>query len=738
MNRVKNFDATGIAPNGFLFAGDLNAIQDAAAAVTDFGQTISVSSLAVGESGLQILHFGSGEARISGLLRTDGIFRGLGGIYSGAFTTTQRNAIASGSRPYGLVITNTTTNQLEWNSNTDPSPTWFSVASDGLGYVNTQNGVTFGSDTTLHRTAAATVQLGTASQAGTLQIGSTAQPGLLTLYGQTLTGIRLQFINGTDTQPTFTQLTNGTHNWGPGGSTITDTSAARTAPGVLTFTNTVNAISGYQVNGTALSASHLSNGVTGTGAIVLANAPTFTGIPTSVTPPTSDNTTKVATTAWVVAQGYVSTTGIAVSSVFNRTGAVSASAGDYTAAQVTNAADKSSASAQIFSGPISTGAAINSFANLGVAIWSSTSEYISSTATSTFMNSAVQNDTAFRFSILVDGTHKWSTGLAASDTSMARTGAGILTVTNTVNALNGFEVNGVALAASHLSNGVSGSGAVALITSPTLVGTPLAPTAATSTNTQQIATTAFVNSFHAAQAATVAPLMNGSSAVGTSTLFARQDHSHPSDTSRASLSGATFSGLVTIPTLAVTGTITAPTVTTASGMSGSPGASTGALLNSGGVLQVSRSGASGTAAITITQPGTDTQFRMYIDNWGAHFWGAGGAQDVVLDRSAAQALRIRSPLGTAYLIMGDGANLGTIEAGGTQGLLINTSSAQKLGFFGNTPITRPGTGGAVGNITSLNSVNAFTGQQYAGTVGTSYYTVGDIVTALKNLGLIAA
>lgn len=54
--------------------------------------------------------------------------RGLGGLFAGSFTTTQRDAIASGFRPYGLVILNTTVNRLEWNSSTDASPNWQPVA----------------------------------------------------------------------------------------------------------------------------------------------------------------------------------------------------------------------------------------------------------------------------------------------------------------------------------------------------------------------------------------------------------------------------------------------------------------------------------------------------------------------------------------------------------------------------------------------------------------------------------
>lgn len=60
--------------------------------------------------------------------------------------------------------------------------------------------------------------------------------------------------------------------------------------------------------------------------------------------------------------------------------------------------------------------------------------------------------------------------------------------------------------------------------SPTFTGVPVAPTAAVDTDTTQLATTAFV----VAQAATVAPLANGTAAVGTSKKYARQDHVHPS------------------------------------------------------------------------------------------------------------------------------------------------------------------------------------------------------------------
>jgi hypothetical protein len=109
------------------------------------------------------------------------------------------------------------------------------------------------------------------------------------------------------------------------------------------------------------------------------------------------------------------------------------------------------------------------------------------------------------------------------------------------------------------------------IASPSLTGTPLSTTAAADTNTTQIATTAYV----VGQAGSATPLVNGTAAVGTSLRFARQDHVHGTDTSRAPLASPTFTGTVTIPagasisgfaplaSPAFTGTPSLPTGTTA-------------------------------------------------------------------------------------------------------------------------------------------------------------------------------
>ncbi len=68
--------------------------------------------------------------------------------------------------------------------------------------------------------------------------------------------------------------------------------------------------------------------------------------------------------------------------------------------------------------------------------------------------------------------------------------------------------------------------------SPTFTGTPNVPTADADTSSKQIASTEFV----IGQAANTAPLMAGVATAGTSKKFSRQDHVHPNDKSKVSIS----------------------------------------------------------------------------------------------------------------------------------------------------------------------------------------------------------
>ena len=119
-----------------------------------------------------------------------------------------------------------------------------------------------------------------------------------------------------------------------------------------------------------------------------------------------------------------------------------------------------------------------------------------------------------------------------------------------------------ALSHSHAISDVTGLQSAldtkAPIASPSLTGTPTAPTAGADMNTTQLATTAFV----LGQAGTSAPSMNGTAAIGTSTRFARADHVHPTDTSRAPLASPALTGTPAAPTPA-NGTNTTQIATTA-------------------------------------------------------------------------------------------------------------------------------------------------------------------------------
>ncbi|QHJ82389.1 MAG: hypothetical protein [Bacteriophage sp.] len=89
--------------------------------------------------------------------------------------------------------------------------------------------------------------------------------------------------------------------------------------------------------------------------------------------------------------------------------------------------------------------------------------------------------------------------------------------------------------------------AKAPLASPDFSGTPTSTTAVTDSSSTQIATTAFV----VGQAASVAPVVDGTATVGTSLRYARQDHVHPTDTSRAPVASPSLTGIPLAPTPAV-------------------------------------------------------------------------------------------------------------------------------------------------------------------------------------------
>lgn len=122
---------------------------------------------------------------------------------------------------------------------------------------------------------------------------------------------------------------------------------------------------------------------------------------------------------------------------------------------------------------------------------------------------------------------------------------------------------------------VAASSGKANIDSPTFTGAPSAPSPSNGDSSTRLATTAWVQANAVGSApATTAPVMDGTAAIGVSAKFARADHVHPTDTSRASVAyvdaqlataasvayvDAQDATKATLTSPAFTGTPTAPT-----------------------------------------------------------------------------------------------------------------------------------------------------------------------------------
>lgn len=147
------------------------------------------------------------------------------------------------------------------------------------------------------------------------------------------------------------------------------------------------------------------------------------------------------------------------------------------------------------------------------------------------------------------------------------------------------------------------AGNVGLALTPAGTGTVTAPTPSTNDNSTKVATTAFV----VGQAASATPPMDGSATSGTSLLYARQDHVHPTDTTRAPLASPNFTTQAQITTAGNTVTLTAGAGGSLLVGGSQVGMGTGSVSSvavSGGTTGLSTSGGPITGSGTITLGGT--------------------------------------------------------------------------------------------------------------------------------------
>jgi hypothetical protein len=382
------------------------------------------------------------------------------------------------------------------------------------------------------------VNIGTSGVAGSttnIAIGSTTGTSTTTLQGNvTASGLTLDLGNSTATSASYTL---------GGGASISG--ATKTVNigtgGVAGSTTTVNI-------GSTLNTTNVNFSVTN-GTISLG------GNATAATQAVDTNSTALATTAFVVGQAGSATP------LVNGTAAVGTSL-RYARQDHVHGTDTTRAplASPTFTGtPLSTTAAVDTnTTQIATTAYVVGNGYLkSATASSTYAPLA---------SPALTGTPTAPTATAGTNTTQIATTAFVLA--NASSGATWGSITGTLSSQTDLQNALN---AKAPLASPSLTGTPLSTTAAADTNTTQIATTAFV----IGQASATSPVMDGTATVGTSAKYARADHVHPTDTTRAPLASPTFTGTVTIPAGAsisgfaplaspsFTGTPSLPTGTTA-------------------------------------------------------------------------------------------------------------------------------------------------------------------------------
>jgi hypothetical protein len=139
-----------------------------------------------------------------------------------------------------------------------------------------------------------------------------------------------------------------------------------------------------------------------------------------------------------------------------------------------------------------------------------------------------------------------TTQIATTAFVLANTAGGV-TLGSTTPLMNGTAAVGTSAQAAHADHVHPTDTSRAPLASPAFTGTPTAPTPTAGDNSTKIATTAYVEG----QASSTTPIMDGSPTVGTGNTWARADHVHPSDTSRAPLASPTFTGTPAAPTPSV-------------------------------------------------------------------------------------------------------------------------------------------------------------------------------------------
>lgn len=102
------------------------------------------------------------------------------------------------------------------------------------------------------------------------------------------------------------------------------------------------------------------------------------------------------------------------------------------------------------------------------------------------------------------------------------------------------------------------------------------------------------------------------------------------------------------------------------------------------------------------------------------------------------AMTVADTTGNVAFSGGVTLNAQSITTDTTSGLRIATGTSQKVGFYNHTPVVQPSGTGVTAGFTAGTGAAVLDDSTFTGNTGSAAYTVGDIVKALKDLGLLAA
>lgn len=86
----------------------------------------------------------------------------------------------------------------------------------------------------------------------------------------------------------------------------------------------------------------------------------------------------------------------------------------------------------------------------------------------------------------------------------------------------------------------------------------------------------------------------------------------------------------------------------------------------------------------------------------------------------------------------EGSSNPQVVSGGTFGVIVGNLTTEPVGFYGSAGINQYATTGTTTGFTAGSGTTAKSDSTFTGNVGSTAYTVGDLVKALKQLGLIAS